>query len=169
MAEETKVLEKTMWGNLKAYIGEVDGDASIDLGEILQNGITLAVQDGESKSILNYNGDVEDELTKAPSLTFTVTIIKPSDSTMDTFWKTKAVTNGVQVDGLVSVGNKSLRIGSDEEGSVQWVCPKVSIAMKPDFGENGILGQCTFKLLKSETKGLFSFLNKVAAEVPANA
>lgn len=170
----------TAWGSTHVYAGamgtgETMGTTLDDLGIIAEDGISFELEEGDTITLKDINGDTIDELRKQPTLRLTVKLNQPSEAIRNKFWSMteegEGNTRKVVVSNLINNDNFSFKMANvDSIGSETFEAPKCKISMDvswaPDEGYTSTITVTILRAGKTSTSEgkLFQFGKVVASE-----
>ena len=127
----------TAWGTIVMSVAatgalDVMGAPLVSLGNIKEDSLSIAPEDGGVMQLFGTGHVLIDELKNEPSLKLNATLVGLTNAKQ--FWTMDAVETG-QVKSLIKSGNFSVKFASAVTGSDSFEAPKCVISGTPVFSE----------------------------------
>ena len=163
----------TAWGSTHAFVGATGTGDTIatqwdDLGVISEDGISFELEEGDTVTLRDINGDTIDELRRQPTMRLNVKLNQPSEEIRSKFWSMTEDGTGadrrLKVSNLITSDYFSFKIENVEAvGSETFEAPKCRVSMSmewaPDEGYTATLNVTVLRAGKTSTSDgvLFQF------------
>lgn len=156
MAEEAKKAIIMAWSKCKVEIGETganDAPASefTSVGTIKDKTSSLSAENGDVLQMLATGGELVGYEQQAGALTFTTTVIEPTDALYTLLGLGAADTDAYKVKTHVVGKEFTLKVTPKNKGAKGIIAPKCSVSFQPTYDEeNGNGAILTFGILMSQ-------------------